>query len=196
MTEDWQKYTVSQLKEELQRRDLPVSGKKADLISRLVDYGASKQQPSDQAAETARTAATSSPGKSKGAPAPDAKSGYASKPQSTEADRLALRRQRFGDAVLTEEERRKQRAERFNLVDPVKDEDLQKQRALRFGIETEEMKKDKLKERAKRFNLHDPALEEDKKKARLERFKQPVAASDKGTPATVSELQGLIKRRS
>jgi SAP domain-containing ribonucleoprotein len=37
-TADWTKLTVFQLREELKRRGLPVSGRKAELVERLVFY--------------------------------------------------------------------------------------------------------------------------------------------------------------
>lgn len=37
-TADWKRLTVFQLREELKRRGLPVSGRKAELVERLVFY--------------------------------------------------------------------------------------------------------------------------------------------------------------
>ena len=49
MAEDYQKMTVAQLKELLKEADLPLSGKKADLIARLAEAG--EAAPAAEAAE-------------------------------------------------------------------------------------------------------------------------------------------------
>jgi DNA-binding response OmpR family regulator len=49
MAEDYQKMTVAQLKELLKEADLPLSGKKADLIARLTE--ASEAAPAAEEAE-------------------------------------------------------------------------------------------------------------------------------------------------
>ena len=56
MTEDYESMTVAQLKELLKEQDLPVSGKKSDLIARLQEAaGQSDEIVNDEAPETAES---------------------------------------------------------------------------------------------------------------------------------------------
>jgi uncharacterized membrane protein len=116
----------------------------------------------------------------------------------TEAERIAARVKKFGDSVLTAEEKCRMRQERFQTVDPVTDEERIKARAARFKIETEESKADKLLERAKRFKIDTPELAEEAKRKREERFKKPVAApagAAAAAPLSTDDLDSLIVKR-
>jgi hypothetical protein len=48
MAEDYESMTVAQLKEVLKEQDLPISGKKSELIARLVEANGSAEESSKQ----------------------------------------------------------------------------------------------------------------------------------------------------
>ncbi|KAG2450161.1 hypothetical protein HYH02_000263 [Chlamydomonas schloesseri] len=91
--------------------------------------------------------------------------------QPTEAERLAQRKDRFKDP---DDERKKQRAQRFNILDPDLEKEKQLKRAERFGTKHPELEQKKKDQRAARFGIVD---EETKKKQRLDKFKPLTAAA-------------------
>lgn len=204
MTEpqDLTKLTVPQLKKELQAHNLPVTGVKAALVERLTaalaessnaekaDVEPAAEKAAEEPAATAATSAGSEPVQAAAA------TGEPSAPM-TDAERIAARVKKFGDSVLTAEEKCRMRQERFHTVDPVTDEERIKARAARFKIETEESKADKLLDRAKRFKIDTPELAEEAKRKREERFKKPVAApaGAAGPPLSTDDLASLIVKR-
>ncbi|KXZ56525.1 hypothetical protein GPECTOR_1g471 [Gonium pectorale] len=92
--------------------------------------------------------------------------------QLTEAEKVRLRKDRFKDP---DTERKKQRAQRFNLIDADLEKDKMLKRAERFGTSHPELDKIKLEQRAARFGIVD---EETKKKQRLDKFK-PLPSGEK-----------------
>ncbi|EFJ52083.1 hypothetical protein VOLCADRAFT_103091 [Volvox carteri f. nagariensis] len=85
--------------------------------------------------------------------------------QMTEAEKIRLRKERFKDPDM---ERKKQRAQRFNLIDADLEKEKMMKRAERFGTKHPELEQIKKEQRAARFGIVD---EETKKKQRLEKFK-------------------------
>ena len=194
--EDYNAMNVAALKDALRERSLPTSGKKAELVKRLEDAdksdGATAEVAKDgesgakEGASLADTVAPESAGAEKDAP-----------PETSDADAsedvVAKRVERFGSAVLGEDEKAKLREVRFKASDPAVDPGTLEERAARFGIETDESKKKKEAARAKRFQLDTPEILADKKRAREERFKKPVSET-KQVP--LEELAALIKKRT
>ncbi|GLC44338.1 hypothetical protein PLESTB_000480700 [Pleodorina starrii] len=85
--------------------------------------------------------------------------------QVTETEKIRLRKERFKDP---DTERKKQRAQRFGLVDADLEKDKMLKRAERFGTNHPELEQIKKEQRAARFGIVD---EETKKKQRLEKFR-------------------------
>ncbi|GLI69145.1 hypothetical protein VaNZ11_013702 [Volvox africanus] len=85
--------------------------------------------------------------------------------QLTEVEKIRLRKERFKDP---DAERKKQRAQRFNLIDADLEKEKMLKRAERFGTNHPELEQIKKEQRAARFGIVD---EETKKKQRLEKFK-------------------------
>jgi hypothetical protein len=184
--------TVPQLKAELKARGLTIGGRKDDLIKRLLDSDSSRLVEHGKREDVPDAEPAASTPSDTEAAAPTAE--VPSRCPSGEDDILAKRVKRFGDVVLSKEDRIKKREERFKTSDLVHDKDKQSARAERFGILTEDKKKEQELARAKRFNIDTPETLEEKKKARMERFSKQSAAS---APAlSLNELEGLIKKRS
>ncbi|PNW85204.1 hypothetical protein CHLRE_03g176100v5 [Chlamydomonas reinhardtii] len=91
--------------------------------------------------------------------------------QVSEAERLAQRKDRFKDP---DDDRKKQRAQRFNILDPDLEKEKQLKRAERFGTKHPELEQKKKDQRAARFGIVD---EETKKKQRLDKFKPLTEAA-------------------
>jgi SAP domain-containing ribonucleoprotein len=145
---------VTELKELLTARSLPVSGKKEDLVARLSDYDASNVSGADDLGDlappeedydwdTPATKAAPAPAPETAAPpAPTAEKSTAptTVPDTTDALALELekrkkRAERFGipvsDAVKVVE-----RAQRFGLTKPVTDDSKKVARGKKFGNQT------------------------------------------------------------
>ncbi|KIZ02463.1 hypothetical protein MNEG_5497 [Monoraphidium neglectum] len=198
---------VPELKEECQQLGLPVTGKKAELIDRILAAQGSSAAEAD-AAEPAEAAAAPANGSAHSsgkhqriefnlaaaepAVAPAAAAAPSSKiiklggedeaPKAVAAEapeapaphgdiesvavlsaeeRKRLRGEKFG---LSEDDKKKKRAARFGLPDAEADDEKKKQRRERFGITTKDDEKAALV--AKKAELLDPT----KLKARAERF--------------------------
>jgi len=79
---------------------------------------------------------------------------------------------------MTDEEKKKLRAERFGIETAETETDKKKARAERFGVPNADVDAEKRKSRAERFGLPDKNLETDKKRAREERFGVGKGADD------------------
>lgn len=195
--DDYSSMTVAALKDALKERDLPISGKKAELVKRLEDADNDKAAPAadvgdavadpNEAAVVADSAIPASAGGDKESPTDPAVAGESDDP-------ISKRVARFGSAVLREDEKAKMREARFKHTDPAVDASKLEDRAARFGIETEESRKKKEAARAKRFQLDTPEILAEKKRAREERFQKPVPETKKQVP--LEELAALIKKKT
>jgi hypothetical protein len=198
----FEEMTVAQLKAELKSRGLTVTGRKEELMKRLQESSQGQDDETDKAVESDSKKVAEPSG-----PSTNAQEKLSTKEQpeidanSVADDPLAKRVQRFGESVLPESDKLKLREERFGTSDLLNDKSKQDARAARFGLETEKTKekseeelKAALVSRAERFNMPAPELEEQRKKARLERFSKPAAAAA-SEPASLQDLEGLIKKR-
>lgn len=183
--------TVAQLKEALKAKGLPLGGLKSELVQRLTDADDEKVV-SDKGGEEQAAAAETAPSAPEPATAEPVPAASADA-EVEEDDVMAKRMKRFGDGVLTDEDRRKRREDRFKTGDVIHDSEKLSARADRFGILTEEKKQEQALARAKRFNVDAPEILEEKKKARTERFSKPVAAAE--AAPSLSELGALIKKK-
>jgi len=196
---DYSKLKVAELKEELGKRSLPVSGKKEELVARLLESeGKSKSTanadlgdlapPEDDYDWDEPAAKITTKSETKAAPAPaSAPATSAAKPaaapkQPLEAPKpssettaksppVAAGTEATDEALAAELEKRKRRAERFGipLADSVK--------AL---------------ERAKRFGTTETTLDESKKQARGKRFGNQVWTKNVPSEETKAPGKGKV----
>jgi len=196
---DYSKLKVAELKEELGKRSLPVSGKKEELVARLLENeGKSKSTanadlgdlapPEDDYDWDEPATKTTAKSETKSAPAPaSAPAASAAKPaaapkQPLEAPKpssettaksppVAASTEATDEALAAELEKRKRRAERFGipLADSVK--------AL---------------ERAKRFGTTETTLDESKKQARGKRFGNQVWTKNVPSEETKAPGKGKV----
>lgn len=195
--DEYSSMTVAALKDALKQRELPTTGKKADLVKRLQDADNDKAAPAadvDAAAagptEAAVVADTAVPASAGGVTVAPTDPAAADKGDDPVSKRVA----RFGSAVLREDEKAKMREARFKPSNPAVDASKLEERAARFGIETEESRKKKEAARARRFQLDTPEILAEKKRAREERFQKPVPEVTKQVP--LEELAALIKKKT
>jgi len=189
--------TVTELKAECKARNLPVSGKKSELISRLEDY-----MTKNEGAEITEDDLLEEPDVSLGEESQENESPPAEKAEEASPS------EETPEATVekTEEERKLERAKKFGIEAPEIVDDKKKSRAERFGLPTPtaangggakkggavaadpEMDAKK-KSRAERFGLTvnqkrkaklegtDIAIDADKLKKRQERFGNISAAA-------------------
>merc|ERR1712142_254301 len=183
--------TVAELKAECKERNLPVSGKKSELISRLEEY-----MTKNEGAEITEDDLLEEPDVSLGEESQENESPPAEKTEEagedapeakvemTEEERKLERAKKFGiEALELVDDKKKSRAERFGLpasangggakgkgaVDPEMDA-KKKSRAERFGLNVNQKRKAKLEGT-------DIAIDADKIKKRQERFGNISAAA-------------------
>jgi len=147
--------TVTELKAECKARNLPVSGKKSELISRLEDY-----MTKNEGAEITEDDLLEEPDVSLGEESQENESPPAEKAEAEEPTEDAS-----GATVeMTEEERKLERAKKFGIDAPEVINDKKKTRAERFGLPTPAANGG-----AKNGGAVDPEMDA-KKKSRAERF--------------------------
>ncbi|XP_060593402.1 SAP domain-containing ribonucleoprotein-like isoform X2 [Ruditapes philippinarum] len=196
--EDFGKMKVADLKKALKERGLPLTGTKSELLERLKSAVQSEEAATDTTAALEDSILDDSVDLSVPKPAPkpavvDKEAEPVVKkitsPQKTDDE--AESKPKLVSTQLSAEERMKQRAERFGVVN----EDLKKQiRAERFGTSSPSSKlstagagadTDALKKRAERFGqVLSPALskvdEAEKIRKRKERFGDVTSATNNG----------------
>lgn len=197
---EYNKMTVDQLKAELKKRKLATSGKKKALITRLL------KAQEEQADAGTTEPATKKPAKPSKAPATvvattDKSNGDKAKTSANEesksdadgsktvqikpsgilesVEKQAKENSGLAEA-LSQEEKRKQRAERFGIpykpgktalkVAAEEEKNKRLERAKRFQLASKELELEKKRKRAERFGVVDADVEEDKRKKRMERF--------------------------
>jgi SAP domain-containing ribonucleoprotein len=177
---DYSKLKVTELKELLSSRSLPVSGKKEDLIARLIEHDKSSNDltdllPPEEDYDWDTPAKTHS-APQKTAPQPSAKPTPVAPaaappvpapkitPEATTATVTATE-----DALAIELAKRKRRAERFGI--PLNDNAKALERAKRFGgAGKETLKKDVGVQKVTGKRVLDDPAEAEKARKRAERF--------------------------
>eukprot|EP00923_Selenidium_pygospionis_P020163 GHVN01034970.1.p2 GENE.GHVN01034970.1~~GHVN01034970.1.p2 ORF type:complete len:173 (-),score=36.57 GHVN01034970.1:1448-1966(-) len=113
-------------------------------------------------------------------------------------ERLEARKKRFG--VQSVEEKLEARKNRFSsttsVTAAVDDEERKKQRAEKFGILTPGNEESKRKTRAERFGVTHPQIEEEKKAQRKERFSATPANKPISTSSTSWECDPALTELS
>jgi len=235
---------VTELKEHLAARKLDTKGKKAELVSRL-EEALKKEKEQKVKAGATPVATTPSPKTSaetkkeeqtKTTPTPTTTSAPTGPPTSVSLSTTAptsastpaapspsnVQSNQDNDRLLTEEEKRQRRAERFKtelsssghaspLSGAVDDEDKMKQRAARFGV-TQSLPPgkgvlgdSKMIERAKRFGVPikqagSAQVSQARLQQRINRFKSPnmtwTPNSTTAAPTAASTTTGPVSRKS
>ncbi|GMR42808.1 hypothetical protein PMAYCL1PPCAC_13003, partial [Pristionchus mayeri] len=221
MSQNYEKMTVAELKDILKEKNLPTTGKKAELIERLASanedelLGLNEHSDPSSNRETRKTVPTGSdhitsaywrPLQTTDAPATngDAPSAPASttEPTTPKADPAAgdaklARAARFGLPVSAEPasgDKKEERARRFGLISAPATDDAKAARAKRFGLETNTPTNSPAGPR--------PAVDDETKKKlidRAARFGIPVSAdgkrhSSEGGAKTGADLDKLAAR--
>mmetsp|Transcript_30993 Transcript_30993/g.68725 ORF Transcript_30993/g.68725 Transcript_30993/m.68725 type:complete len:251 (-) Transcript_30993:1403-2155(-) len=198
--EEIAKMTVPELKSALKALNLPVTGKKDELVDRLATANheggayapaaepAPAGQPAPVANESAAPEAEATEPQQAQAQQADASGDAANAGDAPEAKRAKI--------TFTEDAAKVAAATKVTVVNTApaaasgpkttvneqerlklreerfKDPNVEKikERALRFGLSHPEVEKEKAKKRAERFGLSHPEIEDEKKKARMARF--------------------------
>ncbi|GAX78334.1 hypothetical protein CEUSTIGMA_g5776.t1 [Chlamydomonas eustigma] len=197
--EECLKMTVPELKAALKAKNLPLTGKKDDLISRLLSAPtlhdttpptkeASREVPvsMNMVESTAVEASTDIEPPSKHDKITfNEKSTQVAKKVTVVKPAIETVSGEAAHPVISEAdkqklradrfqdpevEKAKARAQRFNLIHPEVEKEKTLKRAERFGLLVPELEEQKKKTRAERFGILHPEVEEKKKQSRAERF--------------------------
>jgi large subunit ribosomal protein L22 len=135
--EGWASLKVDELKEQLEARDLPKSGKKDELIARLEEHDAAGgAAPAEAAAEAPETAAdapeTEEPVAEEAAPKPARRRGSAETSAPAEGKKRAPRRDANGDVVVRARSRYVRSAPRKArlVMDVIRGKEVEQARAI------------------------------------------------------------------
>merc|ERR1712168_342592 len=168
--------TVAELKAECKERNLPVSGKKSELIARLEDY-----MTKNEGAEITEDDLLEEPDVSLGEESQENESPPAEKAEEETGEDAPEAK-----VEITEEQRKLERAKKFGIEAPELVNDKKKSRAERFGLTVNQKRKaklegtdiaidaEKIKKRQERFGNISAAATDDKKSARAARFAAKV----------------------
>jgi len=126
---------------------------------------------------------------------PEATAPRASPPPTalSEEERAKLRAEKFKDPEV---ERKKNRAERFNIASPELESERARKRAERFGVHHPDIEAEKSRKRKERFGAEDPAA---KLQSRAERFKPletPKPTPSFGTVLSREEIKARKERQA
>lgn len=185
--------TVTELKAECKSRNLPVSGKKSELISRLEDY-----MTKNEGAEITEDDLLEEPDVSLGEESQENESPPAEETEAAEAEETSPASEEIPEASVekTEEERKLERAKKFGIEAPEVVDDKKKTRAERFGLPTPAANGGGAKKGG--AAPVDPEMDA-KKKSRAERFgltvNQKRKAKLEGTDIAVDD-EKLKKRQA
>jgi len=181
--------TVTELKAECKARNLPVSGKKSELISRLEDY-----MTKNEGAEITEDDLLEEPDVSLGEESQENESPPAEKAEAEETSPTSEEAPE-ASVEMTEEERKLERAKKFGIEAPEVVDDKKKSRAERFGLPTPAANGGGAKKGG--AAPADPEMEA-KKKSRAERFgltvNQKRKAKLEGTDIAI-DAEKLKKRQ-
>jgi len=190
---DYESKKIADLRKLCEARSLDRTGKKPELIARLIAADKARSSPKQASPKPSAPASpkqgvpasprpASRSGSPRGGPITSARvpSLKENDPHITTQQIMAQkrdsspetkRRNAIGDVThMTDAERAKLRAARFGAPNADEDAEKKKARAERFGLADKDLDAEKKKARAERFGLADKDLEEEKKKARAERF--------------------------
>jgi len=177
---DYSKLKVTELKERLSSRSLPVSGKKEDLIARLVEHDKSSHDLTDLLPPE-EDYDWDTPAKTNSAP----QKAISEQPAKTTEVKLAVEKSAAGpvvpvesgpttgaptdDTLAIELEKRKRRAERFGI--PLNEKAKALERVKRFGEAGKPAQKtEALVQKATGKRVLDDPVEAEKARKRVERF--------------------------
>ena len=197
--EQLKKLKVVELKEQLSARGLPVSGKKDELIERLLGAMAADAEPAPDPA--APDACAEAPESARVSPAPCVEGSLAPAPADPQLDPVAPDAAEEA-APLSFEAQKEARAARFGIPlipKAVSDEAKLKSRAERFGLPhasagggaLDDNERKKLDTRAERFGLPKPGMPTASEKAKPKR-----AALSDASEAVDQEEEARRKKRA